>query len=272
MKKNIRFLVLWVGTKCTLRCKNCCNLIPYLEQKSYDVDDIISNLNYITKDMNIELLQIQGGEPFTHKYIADIIEKCAINTHVHKIDIASNGTIFPNERTISVIKKYADKISIRFSKYDCVEKLRNDIEKKMNEVYGIDVCEYDFVNETGEWFDLGGICQKKETNKELISQTYKICPNKSCWTLAENYFAGCGRMVSYLKLKHNESIEKSNVLDLLKLREENKNFIEVFQLFEDNYNRYASELCGYCKIGEKPIPAAIQISADELHELMRKGR
>ena len=106
MKNKIRFLVLWVGSKCTLKCRDCCNLIPYLEQKTYSVDSIINNINYITQDMEIELLQIQGGEPFTHKHISEIIEKCAMNNHIHKIEIASNGTILPNEDTIKVIKKY----------------------------------------------------------------------------------------------------------------------------------------------------------------------
>lgn len=60
MKENIRFLVLWVGTKCSLRCKDCCNLIPYVQQESYNVNEIIDNLNYVTKDVKINLLQIQG--------------------------------------------------------------------------------------------------------------------------------------------------------------------------------------------------------------------
>ena len=55
MKENIRFLVLWVGTKCSLRCKDCCNLIPYVQQESYNVNEIIDNLNYVTKDVKINL-------------------------------------------------------------------------------------------------------------------------------------------------------------------------------------------------------------------------
>lgn len=61
MKNRIRFLVLWVGTKCTLKCRDCCNLIPYLTQKSYEVNDIVANIEYITENMDIEVLQIQGG-------------------------------------------------------------------------------------------------------------------------------------------------------------------------------------------------------------------
>lgn len=61
-KKNIiRFLVLWVGTSCTLRCRDCCNLIPYMPQISYDEEEIFENLDYITKEIKIDTLQIQGG-------------------------------------------------------------------------------------------------------------------------------------------------------------------------------------------------------------------
>ena len=60
-KKVLDFLVLWMGTKCTLRCENCCNLIPYIEQKSYDADLIVKNIRYITNYISINRLQVQGG-------------------------------------------------------------------------------------------------------------------------------------------------------------------------------------------------------------------
>lgn len=105
MKNRIRFLVLWVGTKCTLKCRDCCNLIPYLTQKSYEVNDIVANIEYITENMDIEVLQIQGGEPFTHKDISKVIEICAMNSKIHKIEIASNGTVMPSEEAINIIRK-----------------------------------------------------------------------------------------------------------------------------------------------------------------------
>ncbi len=263
MKNKIRFLVLWVGTKCTLKCRDCCNLIPYLDQKTYNVDNIINNINYITQDMEIELLQIQGGEPFTHKYISEIIEKCAINNHIHKIEIASNGTILPNEDTIKVIKKYSDKISIRFSGYNCTENIRKNVEQKLNMLYGIDVKEYKFMYDTGEWFELGGINSKKDIDNDVINRTYMKCPNKSCWTLAENYFAGCGRMIAYLQLK-KENTNGNNIIDLAKIKNDGKKFIDEFQKFEEWYNTRASELCGYCKISDNLIPAAVQMSLEEI--------
>lgn len=98
---------------------------------------------------------------------------------------------------------------------------------------------------------------------DIINMTYRQCPDKSCWTLSENYFAGCGRMIAYLELK-NENTTGSNIIDLKKIKNEGKKFIDEFQRFEEWYNTKASELCGYCKISDDLIPAAIQMSLEEI--------
>lgn len=74
-KIKLPFLVLWVGTKCNLRCKDCVNLIPYTEQKSYDFESSINDFKMLTQIADIESLQIQGGEPFTHPKIDEFLYK-----------------------------------------------------------------------------------------------------------------------------------------------------------------------------------------------------
>lgn len=262
MLNSIRFLVFWVGTKCTLKCKNCCNLIPYVNPVSYSTKKILDNLSYITKDIVVETLQIQGGEPFTHKEIDSIIEFCALNPNIHKIEIASNGTIIPNKRTIDVIKKYNEKIVLRFSDYVCDRKKRQIIEDRLKNQYNVDVQKYEFMYNTGEWFDLGDVDNKKETDIQKRKKTYDDCPNRSCWTLADDYLAGCGRMISYLQLK-NETIKGNNILNISELRETNYPFIEAYQKFEERYRTFVSDLCGYCRISDKLIPAGNQIAQRE---------
>lgn len=259
MKENIRFLVLWVGTKCSLRCKDCCNLIPYVQQESYNVNEIIDNLNYVTKDVKINLLKIQGGEPFTHKNIDEIIQKCANNNNIDKIEIATNGTIMPNKKTIEIIKKN-NKVSIRVSNYKCAENSRIKIEKALKKE-GIDIEEYDFVYSTGEWYYLGSVDNEREKNLNEIKAIYSKCPNRSCWTLAKNYFATCGRMINLLTLKSKETIKNNNIIDINELIESNIDFIDVYQEFEKRYNdnNNPSILCGYCQKDFNKIPAAIQL-------------
>lgn len=76
-KYEMNALSFWVGTKCTLRCRDCCNIIPYHSQTSFDIDLLISDLRKLLGICKINLLQIQGGEPFTHPQIKKLIQ--AIN-------------------------------------------------------------------------------------------------------------------------------------------------------------------------------------------------
>lgn len=259
MKENIRFLVFWVGTRCTLKCRDCGNLIPYLEGKLYDTKLILDNLKYITDTVKIDVLQIQGGEPFTNADIGLIVEECALNRHIGKIEIASNGTIMPSENTLRIIKKYEDKVKIRFSDYSCVKERQYLIEKELYEQYDIKIEKYEFVYGTGMWFDLGSVDEEKEKNSDIKTEIYNKCPNKSCWTLAENYLAGCGRMISYLEIK-NEKIKNNNILDITALRHDGIPFVYHFQEFEDNYRNFVSDVCGYCRMNKELVPAAIQMS------------
>ena len=75
-------------------------------------------------------------------------------------------------------------------------------------------------------------------------------------------FAGCGRMVSYLHLK-DEKIIGNNIIDIDELRRDNRPFIDVFQIFEKKYNEEESDLCGYCRITGKLLPAAIQLKSNK---------
>lgn len=59
---QIDFLVLWLGTKCSLRCRDCGNLIPYSHDPvSFDMDMIIADMKKLSKVSSIRKMQIQGG-------------------------------------------------------------------------------------------------------------------------------------------------------------------------------------------------------------------
>lgn len=266
MKDTIRFLVFWVGTRCSLRCKNCGNLIPYVDQTSFDDEKIIKNLAYICRDVKIENLQIQGGEPFTHKNIARIIEACANIKNIKRIEVSTNGTILPNEEAIRVLAKHVDKVKVRFSLYDCVDE--NSRQQKMStlEANGVAVDSYRFMFSSGEWFDSGDYWQKRNEDKEQVKTIYKTCLNRSCWTLADNYMACCGKILALRMLKKDGSVElwRDNVLDITSLRLESRNFLEELTEFDNNYVNGVPEICAYCKEQTNRIPAAIQLSDEEV--------
>lgn len=201
MKDTIKFLVFWVGTRCSLRCKNCGNLIPYVDQVSFDSAKILDNLAYICRQVKIEKMQIQGGEPFTHKDIARIIDACAQIDHIEKIEISTNGTILPNEETIRVLAKHADKVTVRFSVYGCVDEKSRQQKIDALKLNGVKVGSYQFMFATGEWFDSGDYWQERNENGEQVKTIYKNCNNRFCWTLADDYMACCGKILALGMLK-----------------------------------------------------------------------
>lgn len=255
MKNTIRFLVFWVGTRCSLQCKNCGNLIPYTDQVSYDSIKILSNLEYVCEKVRIEKMQIQGGEPFTHKDIAKIVDACANMSNIEKIEISTNGTILPDEETIRVLAKHAGKVMVRFSVYDCVDgSLR---QQKMDALMskGVTVGSYNFMFSTGEWFDSGDYWQERNEDREQVKSIYKSCNNRDCWTLADDEMACCGKILALRNLK--KECGKDNVLDITSMRIKQTDFLNELQEFDRKYIDEVPEICAYCKPQNSRIPAAV---------------
>lgn len=272
MKDTINFLVFWVGTRCTLRCKNCGNLIPYVEQVSYECSKILDNLEYICNYVKISKLQIQGGEPFTHKEIAKIINGCANMSNIRQIEISTNGTILADEETIQVLAKHANKVTVRFSVYDCVddEARQNKINILMSK--GVNVENYNFMFSTGEWFDSGDFWQERNEDRAQVRTVYKNCYNRSCWTLADDYMACCGKILTLRNLKKNDEEGGDNVLNVTSLRLNAKNFLYELSEFDNRYINAVPEICAYCKLQNERIPAAIQLSKKEMEQIQQGNK
>ncbi len=262
MKDTIDFLVFWVGTRCSLRCKNCGNLIPYAMPVSYDCTKILKNLEYICQDVKIRKLQIQGGEPFTYKKIAKVIEGCAKLNNIGRIEISTNGTILPDEETIKTLAAHADKVMVRFSMYDCVDAEARKRKIDILTANGVSVGNYNFMFSTGEWFDSGDYQQPRNEDKEQVREIYKNCCNRSCWTLADDFMACCGKILTLRELK--KEYGNDNILNITSLRNESKNFIEALTEFDNKYLNEVPEICAYCKPQSDRIPAAIQLSEEEM--------
>lgn len=268
MKDTINFLVFWVGTRCTLQCKHCGNLIPYTKPVSYDCTKILANLEYICHYTKIKELQIQG-EPFANKEIAKVIDRCAGISNIEKIEVSTNGTIMPNEETIQVLAKWADKVTVRFSIYDCVSE--EDRQEKIDvlKANGVNVYNYHFMFSTGEWFDSGDYWQERNENREQVRTVYKSCCNRNCWTLADDYMACCGKILTLRDLK-KEYGENDNVLNITSLRSEAKNFLYELSEFDNRYINDVPEICAYCKQQNERIPAAIQLTKEEMERFRRE--
>jgi hypothetical protein len=111
-------LSLYTTTRCTLRCKHCSQLIPFIkEQKDYDSDEFIKIVEILTGlGFYILSLLITTGEPFLYKDLHKLLSRFAPNSNIENIYIVTNATLLPDDKLLKALSSDR-KIIVRLSDY-----------------------------------------------------------------------------------------------------------------------------------------------------------
>lgn len=191
-KHKVNFLVFWCGTKCSLHCKNCCNLIPYIKQESFNANEILEDFAFLSQKIKIGYVQIQGGEIFTHPNAAQIINALGLYKNIDKISLTTNGSIVPKLEVIEALKNNPH-IRVTISNYQCIDTAKRQKLIDLFEQNHITYHLYEFLYDNGQWFDYGNIYQKR-TSKEQAITNYRDCHEKYCITFADGFLYACGKI------------------------------------------------------------------------------
>ena len=240
-----------VGQACSLKCKDCANFSPYAQKQNlrYDIekikDDISNTLLYFS---NIDVIHIQGGEPFVYSQLVDLIDYIIQNyRHIfQKIQIATNGTIIPSCYVLDYISTHKDIIEIRISNYP---QIKTDIFIETLEKWNIKYRIYDFAGRNGEWILQGGIDYIDMNNSlNYLMQKVYDCPWCSCFTMENGRIGRCARSIPSITLQ-NIPIYDGDYLEIGKSNA--ADFRSYFMFIK------AMECCNYCAggYGEKIVPA-----------------
>ncbi len=275
---------MWIGTRCTLKCKRCCNHIPFLNKSSYDIDECIQDLEFIKSIYSVKKLQVQGGEPFTHPNFDTMLNYLIMHKE-QRTDIATNGTVKMSANSLQLARDNASSfekaghLRIRISNY-AIEGVKRALATQLAE-NAVHYNTYDFVFGNGQWFDLGDpLC--KRSSYETCIKNYRFCPNKECNTLVDGMLYVCGRVAAIRELHpgaesfpgHRFSsglyvnirkIRKSRFLKVLGLR-------KIFGKYW--INRFLSQVdkarpeCAYCRMSSTLYPAAEQETNVEIQAVL----
>lgn len=221
-----------ITTICTLRCKNCSNLIQYYD-KPYHVntDDLVSDLEkFISAIDKIGCVRILGGEPILSPALPEILNILIGSCKVDNILIVTNGTLLFSEDVIEIIKK-TKKVKVSISNY-------GDNSKKIKELEGqLYKHKINFEVRNVIWREKADIIQNSQTERELTN-FFEVCPNKFFSLLnGKIYICPKSAHASDLGL-----IETEHYVDIRdeKSRKEIRN--QIVSLVNNNY----VELCKYC--------------------------
>ena len=192
-KVPVPFLEIWVGQFCNLKCKNCCHLIPYLEQKVYDMELLIEDCRKVFQWCEIEFFSIVGGEPFSHPHLDKLINFVAECPDIKKGKIVTNGTIFPNEDILNALKRLEGKLEIRIDGYPGIG---IGVAEKFAEIMHANSIPYHFSRfnpiKPSSWKQLTpdhAAPLEKNHSKELFAK----CNIRDCNTLADGELTLCPR-------------------------------------------------------------------------------
>lgn len=96
------FVTSVITQKCSLRCRDCAQLIPYYKSPiNFKIESIIDDLKQYSKAFDVvPEISLHGGEPFLHPDIKEICKGVAAIPNIVFISFITNGTILPAEDTL----------------------------------------------------------------------------------------------------------------------------------------------------------------------------
>lgn len=106
-KIYFRTLDFVITERCSLKCKECSNLMQFYEQpKNYPLAELKEDLtNLLSIADEIYELRLIGGEPFMHKQMKELIAFLNQEPKIRHISIYTNATILPPEELLFLMKE-----------------------------------------------------------------------------------------------------------------------------------------------------------------------
>lgn len=262
-KIDLPYLQIVVTTKCTLKCRDCHDLMPQIPNNRHyegNIENILKDLNIILNSVDsISSIRIIGGEPLLFKDLPKLFHFIKKQHKIKSFDIISNATIPFNYDLIRELKN-CHKVRVFIDDYT---KYTNKATiQKLNEITNTlkqNKIKCFVLNSGGQsWFDTGKIYKRHRVKKDIV-----------------NNFITCGMYcVSYIGSQsgnENGGIficpKASSMSKIFGLEKFNGDYIDLGsptlkQDFRNFYIKDFFECCDYCHDMNKPkkmIPAGIQI-------------
>lgn len=132
-KLCIQSLDLVLTEKCSLKCKDCSNLMQfYAKPVDEDFNQLVKSLDKFMETVDyVYEIRLIGGEPFMYKKIDEVLNKILTYKNCGNIIVYTNGTIVPNEQKLKTFKN--DKIYFKISNYGSISRNVYKLEKTLKE-------------------------------------------------------------------------------------------------------------------------------------------
>lgn len=194
-KVHLNFLELWVGQSCTLKCRDCLHMIPYVRPKIYDIEDLIRDCKRLFRICQVDYISVLGGEPLTNRKLYRLINFIGSCPWIKDGKLITNGTILPDECLIRSLVHLNGKLDVRIDSYPGSEEKALRFYQIMQENGIRSTLLRHEVFEEMRWKWLGGLNQR-QLEPRTSQAVYTHCALKGCYTLADGEFTVCPRGIT----------------------------------------------------------------------------
>tara|TARA_Y100000739_G_C20611730_1_gene469032 strand:+ start:1080 stop:2348 length:1269 start_codon:yes stop_codon:yes gene_type:complete len=190
---------------CSLKCKNCSNLMQYYEKPQmadYELlisstDTILSNVDFVFE------WRILGGEPFIFRNLDKYLLHLKKHSNFGNIIIYTNGTILPKQSLINAIKESNSIVDI--SNYGPHSRKLNELTKCLEEN------NIPFACKEPEWTDSGRVTPTQNLPQNQLEERFFNCCTKDVLTLLHGFLYRCPFSANLMNLSDHYLNESDRV-------------------------------------------------------------
>ena len=250
---NIKHVDIVITERCSMKCKDCANLMQYYENpQNNDLEILFSSIDRFMKSVDkVYEFRVLGGDPFMNKEMYKVINKLNEYKNVESIVIYTNAKIVPKGENLDCLKK--DKVRLQITNY-------GDLSSKHDEIIKLLASEnIAFVTDRVKtWDDIGEIKYEKKS-KEVLNKQFLDCCAQDIFTVLDGVLYKCPVSAHGTKLKAVPFDKFKDGIDLVDEKVSIKDLRN--KLINFHYNNKYITACMYCKgrsYGFGTIEAAIQ--------------
>ncbi len=193
-------IVMVMTTRCSLKCKNCNNLMPhYADPYNVDLDELKSDIDRLSDRVDrVVKFSLIGGEPFVYPHFKEILKYALTKKNFMYISLTTNATIIPDSEMVKILKN--PRIFVEISDYGVKT-------QKVNEF--IDLCKREHIkylpDKVVSWVSPGGTENRGKTKEQLMKEYDNCYSSRYCKTMLKGKIFLCSRGAHLYDLGYMDS-------------------------------------------------------------------
>ncbi len=234
---------------CTLKCRDCSELIPYVKPEHFELEDVERDIGKMNDLVDyIAVLEVMGGEPLLYPGLAEVLHYIAGLPNIYQIMLDTNGTVVPDEETLEAIREH--QVLVHITDYGEISTKKLELLRKCEE-RGI----YCTMRKIGNWADHDAI---KDYGRDGMDEKFRTC----CSAVeCSNIYRGRWHVCPVDTKVSEMGLFTPSDKEYIELHGGETEEIQREKLYALSHRKKAVSSCRYCKGTSETIPGGIQVDA-----------